>query len=369
MSALGFGAMRLPIIDGDAAKINEPEAIKMIRYAIDHGVNYLDTAYVYHRRNSEILVGKALRDGYREKIKLATKMPTTTVNSQQDMDKCLDMQLQKLQTDHIDFYLLHGLRKERWPRLKEMNVFDWAERKIKEEKIRHLGFSFHDELPLFKEIIDTYNGWTFCQIQYNYMDRNYQAGTKGLQYAASKGLAVVVMEPLVGGRLAIRPPNEIQAMWEKSGIKAKPVELALRWVWNQPEVSVVLSGMSTMEQVMENVQIADKSEPGTLATKELDLLNRVAKKYKELGFVGCTGCRYCMPCPQGVNIPQIFALYNQYFMEDRNDEIKNKYWEHITPESQAKRCARCGRCEELCPQQLSIRTILRQAAQMFEQPR
>lgn len=364
VSALGFGAMRLPIIDGDASKIDEPHAIKMIRFAIDHGVNYVDTAYGYHRGNSEIIVGKALRDGYREKIRLATKMPTWLVNSQEDMDKCLNEQLQKLQTSHIDFYLLHGLNKERWPKLREMNVFEWAERKIKEGKIRYLGFSFHDKYPIFKEIIDSYNGWTFCQIQYNYMDTDYQAGTKGLKYAASKGLAVVIMEPVAGGKLAMRPPDDIQALWEKSGIKAKPVELALKWVWSQPEVSVTLSGMSTIEQVTENVEIADRSGTGTLTETELELVNRVAKKYKELGFVGCTGCRYCMPCPQGVNIPEIFSLYNEYFVKDRNDEIKNKYWEHITPESQAKRCARCGRCEELCPQQLSIRDILRNAAQI-----
>jgi len=361
--------MRLPIIDGNAGKINEAEAIKMIRYAIDHGVNYVDTAYVYHKRNSEIAVGKALQDGYREKIRLATKMPTTIVNSQQEMDKCLDEQLGKLQTDHIDFYLLHGLRKERWPKLQEMKVFDWAERKIKEGKIRYLGFSFHDELSLFKEIIDSYSGWTFCQIQYNYVDSDYQAGTEGLKYAASKGLAVVVMEPLVGGKLAIRPPNEIQALWEQSDVKVRPVELALRWVWNHPEVSVVLSGMSTLEQVKENVELAEKSDPGTLGERELDLVDRVAKKYKQLGFVGCTGCKYCLPCPQGVNIPEIFALYNQYFAEGRNDEVKKKYWESITPESDANRCVRCGKCEEICPQHLSIRTILRYAAQLFDRSR
>jgi predicted aldo/keto reductase-like oxidoreductase len=166
----------------------------------------------------------------------------------------------------------------------------------------------------------------------------------------------------------MRPPDDIQALWEKSGIRSKPVDLALRWVWNQPEVSLALSGMSTLEQVTENIEIADRSGPGTMNDQELELVNHVAKKYRELGFVGCTGCRYCMPCPQGVNIPQIFALYNQYFVEDRNDEVKSKYWEHITPESQAKRCARCGKCEELCPQQLSIRNILRSAVQIFEQP-
>lgn len=361
--------MRLPIIGGDAAKINEPESIKMIRYAIDQGVNYIDTAYPYHRGNSETLVSKALQDGYRDRVKLATKMPTWLVKSQQDMDKYLNEQLSKLQTDHIDFYLLHGLNKERWPTLKELRVFDWAERKMDEGKIGHLGFSFHDEYALFKEIIDSHAGWALCQIQYNYMDSDYQAGTKGLRYAASKGLAVVVMEPIAGGRLAIKPPQQIQTLWDRAELKITPARLALLWVWNHPEVSITLSGMSTLQQVVENVETASIAEPGILTKKELRLIDDLRQSYKELGFIGCTGCRYCVPCPEGVNIPEILSLYNEFYVKDRDDAVKSKYWEHITPESQAKRCARCGRCEQLCPQQLPIPDILRRAAQLFEQER
>jgi uncharacterized protein len=367
VSALGFGAMRLPILGNDAAKINEPEAISMIRYAIDNGVNYVDTAYVYHRGKSEVLVGKALQNGYRKKIKLATKMPTWLVKSQQDMENYFEEQLKRLDTEYIDFYLLHGLDAERWAKLTDVKVLEWLTRKKEEGKIKHLAFSFHDEYAAFKKIIDDYDGWTMCQIHYNYVDSHYQAGTRGLKYAASKGLAVVIMEPIAGGRLATTPPQEIQAIWDKAEKKKKPAEWALQWVWNQPEVSVVLSGMSTMEQVKENVRSAGHSGPGSLTEKELKIINLVARKYAQFGYVGCTGCRYCQPCPEGVNIPTIISLYNEYFMKDRNDEIKKKYWEHVTPESQAKRCARCGKCEEICPQKLPVRDIINRAAWLFEQ--
>jgi len=361
--------MRLPIISGDASKIDEPLATKMIRCAIDNGVNYVDTAYGYHRGTSEAFVGRVLKDGYREKIRLATKMPTWLVNSQEDMDKYLSEQLGRLQVDYVDFYLLHGLNKERWPKLKDLKVTEWAEKKIDERKIKYLGFSFHDEYSVFKEIIDNYNKWTFCQIQYNYTDSEYQAGTKGLKYAASKGLAVVVMEPIAGGKLAVNPPAAIQDLWDQSGIKTTRAELALRWVWNQPQVSLALSGMSTMEQVIENVKTAEHSEPGNLTEKELKLINQLAWKHRELGYIGCTGCRYCMPCPQGVNIPQIIGLFNEFYIKGQDDEIKKKYWEHITPESQAKRCARCKTCESLCPQQLPISEIMSRAQFIFEQNR
>jgi predicted aldo/keto reductase-like oxidoreductase len=366
VSALGFGAMRLPTVCNDAAKINEPEAIRMIRYAIDHGVNYVDTAYPYHGGNSETLVGKALEDGYRENVKLATKMPTWLVNSQQDMDKYLEEQLKRLKTD-VDFYLLHGLNKERWQKLQAQDVIGWAEKKIDEGKFRYLGFSFHDEYDVFKNIIDGYQNWTLCQIQYNYADAEYQAGTRGLRYAASKGLAVVVMEPVAGGRLAMKPPKPIQELWVGLRVKRTQAELALLWVWNRPEVSVALSGMSTMEQVKENVRTASHSGIDKLTGEELSLINQVALKYKEAGFIGCTACRYCLPCPEGVNITDIIAFYNEFYVKNMSDEVKAKYWEHITPESQAKRCVACGKCEELCPQRLSIRDVIRRAVWIFEQ--
>jgi len=373
VSALGFGAMRLPVIDGDPAKIDEAEAIKMMRYAIDHGVNYVDTAYPYHRGNSEIVVGKALQDGYREQVRLATKMPTWMVESHEDMERCLDEQLKKLQTEYIDFYLLHGLEEERWSKLQEINVLDWAEKALADGRIRHLGFSFHDTFEVFKQIIDAYDGWTFCQIQYNYLDKDYQAGRRGLRYAASKGLAVVIMEPIEGGMLAVNPPPEIQSIWDEAEIKRTPAEWALQWVWNQPEVSVVLSGMSTMEQVIENVESASRSGPGTLTEKELQLISRASGKYREFGFIGCTGCEYCMPCPEGVAIPDIFSFFNEH-SKNRGDrdaqmEVVKRYGEAISPENGARNCAKCGQCEEQCPQQLPIRDLLGRAGRVFERDR
>ena len=366
-SVLGFGAMRLPVMGDDHARINEPEAIKMIRYAVDHGVNYIDTAYVYHGGNSELLLGKALQDGYRQKVRLATKMPTWLVHSRNDMDKCLDEQLSRLKTDHADFYLLHGMNKERWQTLTKLDVLKWAEEKIDEKKFDHLGFSFHDEYSVFKKIVDAYDKWTFCQILYNYMDAEYQAGTRGLKYAASKGLAVVIMEPIAGGRLAIQPHKEIEAVWNEAEDKRKPAEWALLWVWNHPEVTLALSGMSTISQVKENVRTASIAEPRILSKKELNLFDQVAQKYKQLGFVQCSECRYCQPCPNGVDIPGIIRLYNEFYMSNRDEKIKNKYQKEITPERMAKRCTKCGNCEKLCPQHLPIKETMNRAAFIFEQ--
>ncbi|UCH56899.1 MAG: aldo/keto reductase [Candidatus Bathyarchaeota archaeon] len=368
VSALGFGVMRLPILDGDPAKIDEPEAIRMIRYAIDHGVNYLDTAYPYHRGKSENLLGKALKEGYRERVRLATKMPTWLIERREDFDKYLDEQLERLQVDRIDFYLLHGLGRARWPKIRDLGVTEWAEEKIAEGKFGHIGFSFHDECEILKEIIDFYDGWTLCQIQYNYMDTESSGrapGTAGLKYAASKGLAVVIMEPIHGGRLAVTPPPEIQAIWDEAPIKRTPAEWALQWVWNHPEVSIVLSGMSTMEQVVENVESAGRSGPGALTPEELGLFERVQRKYAELGYIGCTDCLYCQPCPEGVAIPRIFAIINEGYTKAR-EETRERYQREIAPENRAGNCARCGTCEEQCPQQLPIMRLMRSTARFYE---
>lgn len=366
VSALGFGAMRLPIIGDDFGNIDEPEAIRMLKYAFDHGVNYVDTAYPYHQGKSEALVGNVLQEGYRKTVKVATKMPSWLINSQQDMDKYLEEQLTRLGT-YIDFYLLHGLDKDRWHKLKALEVTRWAEQKIRDGKFKHLGFSFHDDYAVFKDIVDSYDRWTLCQIQYNYADKDYQAGRRGLKYAASKGLAVVVMEPVAGGRLALRPAQPIRTLFENAELKRTQAEWALLWVWNQPEVAVALSGMSTLQQVQENVQTADRSGPNTLTKKETDFVSRVAQEYTKLGFIDCSGCNYCQPCPEGVDIPTIFALINEFYVKNRSNDVKTEYWNRIPPESQAKRCAKCGKCEELCPQHLPIRRLLRSAVFMFEQ--
>lgn len=351
VSALGFGAMRLPVVDNDHPKVNEPEAIKMIRYAIDHGVNYVDTAYPYHGGNGEIVVGKALQDGYREKVRLATKMPIWLINSKEDMDKTFNEQLKKLQTEYLDFYLLHALNKDSWLKIKNLNVFNWAERVISEGRIKYLGFSFHDDYEVFKEIIDAYDKWTLCQIQYNYENEEIQAGTRGLKYAAGKGLAVVIMEPLLGGALA-NPPPAVKQIWDDAS--KNPVETALQWLWNKPEVSVVLSGMSAMEQVKQNIEFASRSGVGLLTEEDLKLVARVHTAYKELRPIPCTKCGYCMPCPNGVDIPGNFEVYNNGVAYNSMGASKWAYNNNIPVEKRASACVGCRTCEEKCPQKIKI---------------
>ncbi len=360
VSVLGFGAMRLPIIGKDAYHVDEPKAIEMIRYAIDHGVNYLDTAYPYHEKQSEIIVGKALLNGYREKVKVATKLPSWLVEKPDDFDRFLDEQLEKLQTDHIDFYLLHTLNSTHWPKLRDWEVLNWAETAIGDGRIRYLGFSFHDELAVFKEIVDATDRWTFCQIQYNLMDIEYQAGLEGLQYAADKGLAVVVMEPLRGGQLTSKIPKSVAALWERAPMRRTPAEWALQWIWNHPEVSVVLSGMSTLQQVIENLDTADRSEAGILTDEELNLIDEVREQYRELAPVPCTNCKYCMPCPNGVEIAAILEYYNDSFVFD-NPKASRSLYRGLSEDKRADNCVECFECEEKCPQGIPISEYLKKS--------
>ncbi len=353
VSALGFGTMRLPYLPneaGDWSDIDEPKAGEMLCHAIDRGVNYVDTAYPYHEGNSERFLGRALQDGYRGKVKLATKMPCWLVETPADFEKFLDEQLEKLQTDHIDVYLLHALWRERWDKMQKMNVLEWAERAIADGRIGHLGFSFHGTLPLFKEVIDAYD-WTMCQIQYNLLNEDVQAGTEGLEYAAERGVAVVIMEPLLGGAL-VNPPPDVQRIWDEAG--QSPVDVALRWLWHKPQVSVVLSGMNALEQVQQNLASADRSGVGTLPPEELDLVARVQAAYKGLESIPCTKCAYCMPCPNGVNIPRNFELYNQAVAYNTESLSKALYNYHMPEAERAGACIACRECEEKCPQQIEI---------------
>ncbi len=353
VSALGFGAMRLPVIDNEQANIDEPEAIRMIRYAIDHGVNYLDTAYPYHGGNSERIVGRALKDGYREKMKLATKMPVRMVESAADFDRIFNEQMERLQTDKIDFYLLHGLNGRSWPEARDMGVLRWAEEKMAAGRFDYFGFSFHDNLDAFKEIVDAYD-WTMCQVQYNYMDIETQAGREGVEYAANKGLAIVVMEPLRGGKLG-KQPEPVMKVWGSASQKRSPAEWALLWVLNQPEASVALSGMSTMEQVVENVAVTSRSAPKILADEELALYDRVREAYQGLGPIPCTSCGYCMPCPTGVEIPRNFEIYNDAKMYD-DMRIGRFYYRggRLEDGQRADQCTECGECVDACPQEIPI---------------
>ena len=351
-SALGFGCMRLPTEAGDHTKIIEPEATEMLHYAIDHGVNYLDTAWPYHGGESERLVGRALRGGYREKVRVATKLPTWDVKAAEDFDRFLDEQLEKLQTDYIDFYLLHSLNKGSWQRMRELGITSRGEKAIADGRIRHLGFSLHDQYEVFQDIVDGYDAWTFCQIQYNYMDVEHQAGARGLRYAASKGLAVVIMEPLLGGRL-VNPPDRILQMWDGAPEKRTAAEWALHWLWHQPEVSLVLSGMSAMEQVTQNVESADRSGLGLLSDEELALVDRVRETYRDLCPVPCTKCEYCLPCTVELNIPQLFEMLNSGVMYNELGEARRRY-AGLPEDKKADACSKCQECEESCPQQIPI---------------
>jgi len=357
-SALGFGCMRLPTLDKTpGGEINEQEAARMIYHAIDQGVNYLDTAYTYHHSESEKFLGRTLQGGWREKIHLATKLPQWLVDEPAKMDLLLNEQLERLKTDHIDFYLIHALSKDSWKKMEGFDVLSWAEKRIADGSIRHLGFSFHDDYETFQTIVDAYH-WDFCQIQYNYMDIENQAGTKGLRYAAEKGLGVVIMEPLLGGRLAITPPAEVQAVWDQSPVKRSPADWALQWLWNQPEVSLVLSGMTLMPQVEENLASASKSGVGSLNAQEEALVAKARETFNQLCVVSCTGCQYCQPCPNELNIPLMFELYNSGHMYGVVEEVRKIYPERIPAAQRADQCLKCRECEDKCPQHLPICDLL-----------
>lgn len=362
-SILGLGCMRLPIIDGDSENINEEKAIELIRYAIDNGINYIDTAWPYHGGNSEELVGKALSEGYREKVKLATKLYTPGVESIEDCEYYLNKQLERLQTDHIDLYLLHALNRKYWANYKSVNIIEWLEEKKKEGKIKNIGFSFHDSYDLFEEIIDYYD-WDFCQIQYNYLDTEFQAGKKGLKYAKDKDIAVVVMEPLRGGTLAKTPPVEVKSILDKNNNERNAVEWSLQWLWNQEEVDVVLSGMSNMRQLKENIELASKADENRLNKKEMDLIKKARRKFLDIFPVACTGCNYCIPCPVGVAIPNIFSLYNEAHIYDQYETNKKQYFK-ISEDSRADNCIECEQCEEVCPQNLEIIDSLKDVTAYF----
>ncbi|MDR7868431.1 MAG: aldo/keto reductase [Sporomusaceae bacterium] len=370
VSALGFGCMRLPVIGNDPTNIDEDKALGMLRYAIDAGVNYVDTAYPYHGTGftqggaSELFVAKALKDGYRQKVNVATKLPSWLVKTRADMDRYLDEQLARLETDVIDFYLVHNLNKGVWPILKAAGIDEFLGQAIKDGRIRYAGFSFHDQVGLFKEIVDYYD-WSFCQIQYNYLDENYQAGREGLEYAARKGLGVAIMEPLRGGNL-VRLPAAAQAVFDRAEVKRTPAEWALSWVLNHPEVSVVLSGMTTIEQVAENIRVARQAAANSLTAQEIALVGEVKQLFTERIKVNCTACGYCLPCPAGIHIPTCLAIYNDYYVFDGTPEAKQRYGIITNFAAPASKCVECGKCESHCPQGLEIRKELKNIKALFE---
>jgi predicted aldo/keto reductase-like oxidoreductase len=361
LSILGFGCMRLA--SKEDGSIDEERATKQVRDAIDRGVNYVDTAWPYHMGASEPFLGRALADGYREKVKIATKLPSWLIEKREDMDYYLNAQLEKLNTDHIDYYLIHALVGDLWDNVEKLGVADFLDKAKADGRIINAGFSFHGASEDFNRIVDAYD-WDFCQIQYNYLDEKNQAGKAGLKYAASKDLGVVIMEPLRGGSLTKTVPQVVEEIWNEAPIKRTTAEWALRWVWNHPEVTVVLSGMSEEAHVEENLRIAGEAHPDSLTEEEMQIIKRVESKYRELMKVECTGCQYCMPCPAGVNIPLCFEMYNNLYLEPDPDTVKFMYAVRAggavgTGEGEfASQCVQCGQCLEKCPQHIDIPTVL-----------
>jgi predicted aldo/keto reductase-like oxidoreductase len=367
-SILGMGAMRLPTTDGNrmGPNIVESEAIALIQRALDGGVNYIDTAYVYHGGRSEVVVGKALQGAYRGKAKIATKSPLPRIKTGEDFDRILHEQLARLQTDHIDFYLLHGLDAAKWKTALDLELPRRAEAARDAGKIGHFGFSFHADFPAFQEILDGYEGWEFCQIQYNYMDTEFQAGTRGLQLAASKKIPVVAMEPVRGGRLAV-PPAEVAAVLDAHPSRRTPVEWALHWVWNRPEVNLVLSGMSTVAQVEQNLAAVDRSDPSAFGPSEQATIHKAVELFHRRAEIPCTSCAYCIPCSEGVNIPRNFSLYNDGVIYDNPINARFAYFQFMQAKARASACTACGECEPKCPQQIPIAALMGKIQAAFGQ--
>lgn len=356
VSALGFGMMRLPMVDG---KVNDEEAIRIVRDAIDSGVNYLDTAYVYHDGYSEVVTGKILKNGYRDKARVATKSPVWSINSPEEFDKILDVQRQRLDTDFIDFYLLHSLNAQSWKEnVLKHDLLSKISKAKADGRIGHIGFSFHDNLDLFKEIIDSFGDFEFCQIQLNYIDTEHQAGIEGLEYAYKKGLGVVVMEPLLGGRLA-NPPAEMKKLLPEERTAA---EWGLDFIWNRPEVSIVLSGMSNEQQAKDNVVYAARASVGMVNDTQSKMYKDLRDKFFSMPLVGCTKCNYCMPCPSGVDIPGVYDAYNQTVYKGP-DHAKGVY---ASLEGTADKCIGCKACEEVCPQHIETSALMPQIADTFK---
>ncbi len=365
ISILGYGCMRF---SKNGPEIDLDKAEQELMYAVRHGVNYLDTAYVYP--GSEEAVGKILAKNHcREDIYLATKLPHYLIRSVSGAEKKFQEELHRLQTDYIDYYLMHMLNDVRtWEKLVSFGIREWIAKKKEQGQIRHIGFSYHGNTGNFRALLDAYD-WDFCQIQYNYLDEHTQAGREGLMYAARKGIPVIIMEPLRGGRLVNNLSAEARDLIAQSGYT--PAELALRWLWDQPQVTCVLSGMNSMEMVEENLRIADLAQAGEFTQTQKELIEQVKQEINRKMKVGCTGCGYCMPCPNKVDIPMAFHCYNVKYTEGR----KSGMWEYVQSTamrretSSASQCIRCGKCEKHCPQGIPIREKLQEAARELETPK
>lgn len=366
LSILGYGCMRFSRTGG---KIDIDKAEQEIMAAFRGGVNYYDTAYVYS--GSEAALGEILeRNRIRGQVAIATKLPHYLIKTADSMEKYFREQLKRLRTDYVDYYLMHMLTDVKtWERLKGLGIVEWLEQKKKSGEIRQAGFSYHGNADMFCRLVDAYD-WDFCQIQYNYMDENTQAGRRGLQYAAAKGLPVIIMEPLRGGKLVNNLPKEARALFENYPVKRSPAEWAFRWLWNQAEVTCVLSGMNSTEMVEQNVETASGAFAGELGTDEEEMLRKVVQAINARMKVGCTGCGYCMPCPRNVDIPGTFASYNRRYSEGKGAA----FMEHFMctalrgTSAAAANCIECGKCEQHCPQHIEIRKELKNARRQLEGP-
>ncbi len=364
ISALGYGCMRFTKKGGN---VDLEKAEREVLAAIEAGVNYLDTAYVY--AGNEVAVGEILaRTNTRDKVYLATKLPHYLIKSIDGVEKMFREELRRLQTDHIDYYLMHMLTDiPTWERLKKLGMEQWIKGKLVSGEIRNIGFSYHGNTEMFQKLVDAYD-WDFCQIQYNYMDEHSQAGVEGLRYANKKGLPVIIMEPLRGGRLVNLLPESAKELFERDEEKRTPAELALKWLYDQPEVTCVLSGMNSLEMVEQNVKTACESPVGCLTESDRRLIEQVKEEIAKKVKVGCTGCGYCMPCPRGVDIPGTFRCYNAMYSEGkqggRKEYLQCTAFRKDT--SSASQCISCGKCETHCPQQIPIRKELKQAAKELE---
>lgn len=366
ISILGYGCMRFT---GSAGKIDIAKAQEEIRTAIENGINYYDTAYLYP--GSEAALGTILRNlNARDKVYIATKLPHYMVKKESDFDRFFTEELQRLQTDHVDYYLIHMLTNvEAWERLCGLGILEWIARKKEEGKIRQIGFSFHGGVESFLRIVDAYD-WEFCQIQYNYLDEHSQAGVKGLKYAAEKGLPVIIMEPLRGGRLTDKLPEAAYEVFRKYPVKRSPAAWGLRWLWNQPEVTCVLSGMNSLEMLHDNLETADSIHEGELNEEEMKAYRKVVDIINAKIKVPCTGCRYCMPCPRGVDIPGCFSAYNHGSSDNLFTGLKEYMMCMVLRQKYTgvSNCIGCGKCEQHCPQGIEIRKELKAIKRRYECP-
>ena len=354
VSALGMGCMRLPrIYKNGQATVDLEKSFEMIRYCVEHGVNYFDTAFSYHNQTSESVLGEALDGGLREKVKIVTKQPFFVMKTQADIRRNLENTLKKLRTDYIDVYLVHNIHAACWNEIQRRKIFEEYEKFRDEGMIKAIGFSYHGGFPLFREVLNAYP-WDMCQVLQILLDVDKEATEEAITLAGEKGCALAIMEPLRGGNL-VQTPKAVKELYDSFPIKRTPVEWAFRHLLNYPQVSVILSGMSTLEQIKENIEIFSKSDavPGCISEEEKTLLTKVKAVYDSIVSIPCTDCEYCMPCPHGVNIPRIFALYNDTVRFERVEQSKRGYW-FMSKNEGADRCEACGECESKCPQSIEI---------------